>query len=400
MTRDPNGEQPRLGTVAAHAGNEVIPSLTRPLTSPIYQTAAYAYPDLAAVDAVYEGKAEGYIYGRYGVPNHTVLEHALAQLEDGAEAVATSSGMSAITGLLFSLLSSGDRIVVSDQVYAGTRNLLDQDLARFGVEVVYVDCLNLPAVQEALAEPTRALYVDTITNPTLMVHDLASLGGLARAAGALFIVDNTFATPYHCRPLDHGADLVVHSTTKFLAGHHDVTGGAVVEREDLVEATWRQAIRFGGIGGPFDAWLVLRGLKTLAVRMAQSSANALALAEAVRRHPALYHVGYPGLPEHPQHRVASHLLEHGFGSMLTLDLRGGRAAVEAMVERLELIAFAETLGGLTTTVVHPASTSHRGYSAAARQRLGITDGLIRFSIGIEDPADLIAEVTAALDAVL
>ncbi len=387
-------------TRIAHAGEESVESATSPLVAPIYQTAVYSYPDLETVDDVYERRRPGYIYGRYGLPNHTLLERALADLERAEAAVATASGMGAITSLLFTLLSAGDRVVASDQVYRGTRNLLDHDLARLGVEVSYVDARDLVAVREALARPANLLYVDAITNPTIRVHNLPALAALAHEVGALFVVDGTFTTPYHCRPLALGADVVVHSTTKFIAGHNDVSGGVVLGQRELIDDVRRQAVRFGAVGGPFDAWLVLRGLKTLAVRLWQSSENALTLARLLEQHPAVARVWYPGLPSHPEHELASMLLSHGYGSMLAVDVRGGRAAVERFVRQLELVAFAETLGGLGTTVVHPATTSHRSDWPDVREELGVGEGLLRFSVGIEDPADLAAEILRALDATL
>jgi cystathionine gamma-synthase len=384
-------------TRIAHAGEEAIQSFTEPLVAPIYQTTVYSYPGVSAVDDVYEGRQSGYIYSRYGMPNHRLLESALADLEGVESGVATASGMSAITALLFGLLSAGDRVVASGQVYGGTRNLFDRDVVRFGVEVSYVDALDLGQVQAALERPAKMLYVEGITNPTLNVLDLPALAEIARRADVLFVVDNTFATPIHCRPAEWGASVIIHSTTKFIGGHNDVAGGLVLGPSSVIETARAQAIRFGGIGGPFDAWLVLRGLKTLAVRLRQSSANALALAESIRDHPAVSRVRYPGLETHPHHLTARRMLSDGFGSMLSIDLAGGREAVDRVVGALRTIKFAETLGGLGTTVVHPATTSHRSVSAERRAELEIGDGLLRFSIGIEDPADLIDEVRAALD---
>lgn len=383
-------------TRMAHAGETPIESVTAPLVAPIYQTTVYSYPDIATVDDVYEERRSGYIYARYGMPNHRLLERALADLEGAEDAVATASGMSAITALLFSLLSAGDRIVASAQVYGGTRNLLDRDVSRFGIEVSYVDAHDLAAVRRALERPANLLYFEAITNPTILVHDIPALAAAAHAAGVPLAVDSTFATPVHCRPIAHGADVVIHSTTKFIGGHNDVSGGVVLGGSTVIERVRRQAIRFGGVGGPFDAWLVLRGLRTLAVRMRQSSANALALAEALRGHPLVERVRYPGLPEHPQHDLARRLLAGGFGSMLSVDLRGGRATVERVVRGLDFVAFAETLGGLGTTVVHPATTSHRSLTPEQHAAVDIDDGLLRFSVGIEDSSDLIAEVLRAL----
>jgi cystathionine gamma-synthase/methionine-gamma-lyase len=386
-------------TRCAHAGEERLDSVTEPLAPPIWQTAAYAYPDLETLDAVYDGRMRGFIYGRYGLPNHVQLERALADLEGAEDALATTSGMSAISALLFALLSPGDRVIVSDSVFRGTRNLLDHDLARFGVVVEYLDATDLAAVEARLRRPGRSariVYVDVLTNPTLLVHDVRSLADLAHEHGALLVVDSTFATPYHCRPLRLGADMVVHSTTKFIAGHHDVSGGAVLGRSALLEPVRRQAIRMGGVGGPFDAWLVLRGLRTLPLRMAQSSRNAQVLARWLAAHPAVERVSYPGLPEHPQHDLARRLLSNGFGSMLAFELKGGREAVGRLVDGLRSIRFAETLGGVTTTLVHPASTSHRTVDPALRTAQGIADGLLRLSVGIEAVDDLVRELERGL----
>mgnify|MGYP001028482050 CR=1 FL=1 len=386
-------------TRCAHAGQERLDSVTEPLAPPIWQTAAYAYPDFETVDAVYDGRARGFIYGRYGLPNHVQLERALADLEGAEAALVTASGMSAISALLFALLSPGDRIIVSELVFRGTRNLLDLDLARFGVGVEYVDATDLAAVEAHLRRPglaARMVYVDLLSNPTLLLHDVPSLADLAHQQGALLVVDTTFATPYHCRPLQFGADLVVHSTTKFVAGHHDVSGGAVLGRSALIEPVRRQAIRMGGIGGPFDAWLVLRGLRTLSLRMAQSSQNAQTLASWLAAHPAVERVHYPGLLDHPQHDLAGRLLSNGFGSMLAFELKGGRDAVGRLMDGLRLIRFAETLGGMTTTLVHPASTSHRSIDPALRVAQGITDGLLRLSVGTEAVHDLVHDLERGL----
>ena len=383
----------------AHAGETDIESLTDPLVAPIYQTTVYSYPDISAVDDVYEHREPGYIYSRYGMPNHRLLESAMAELEGTQAALATATGMSAISAAIFGTLSAGDRIVASNQVYGGTRNLLDQDVQRLGIEVTYVDARDPDQVRNALSEPTGMLYVEGITNPTINVLDLATLGEIARESGVYFVVDSTFATPIHATPVEYGADIVIHSTTKFIAGHNDVSGGIVLGSEEVLDPIRQVAIRFGGIGGPFDAWLVLRGLKTLALRMRQSSSNALKLAQAIQGHRAVELVRYPGLPNHPQHQIAKRMLRDGFGSMLSIDVRGGRPAVETVVKRLEMIRFVETLGGLGTTVVHPATTSHRSVDPEVKEQLEIGDGLLRFSIGIEEPEDLIDEVVSALDAV-
>jgi cystathionine gamma-synthase len=392
-------DTPKPASRIAHAGEQSTESLTDPLVTPIYQTTVYSYPDISAVDDVYEHREPGYIYSRYGMPNHRLLESAMAELEGTQTGLATATGMSAISAVIFGMLSAGDRIVASNQVYGGTRNLLDLDVQRLGIEVTYVDALDLDQVREALSEPAGMLYVEGITNPTINVLDLEALGEIAREADVLFVVDSTFATPIHATPFEYGADIVIHSTTKFIGGHNDVSGGMVLGSEELLDPVRQVSIRFGGIGGPFDAWLVLRGLKTLALRMRQSSSNALKLAEALQGHRAVSRVRYPGLASHPQHKIARRMLRGGFGSMLSIDLHGGRSAVETVIKRLEMIRFVETLGGLGTTVVHPATTSHRSVDQSVKEELEISDGLLRFSIGIEEPEDLIDEVVSALDAV-
>ena len=390
--------EPNPATLCVQAGLEPTPSVTEPLAPPIWPAAAFAYRDLETMEAILAGEQPGFVYARYGVPNHVQLERALAKLEGGEAAVVTASGMSAIAATLFALTSPGQRVVADIAVYRGTQLLLAHDLARFGVTVEFVDCDDLAAVERALASPTRLLWVDTLTNPTLRVRDLPRLAELARAAGALLVVDNTFATPIHCRPLAWGATLVVHSTTKLIGGHHDASGGVVIGPVDLVESIRRQVIRFGGRGGAFDAWLIQRGLVTLPLRAARSSASALDLATRLASHPAVRRVSYPGLADHPEHELARQLLAGGFGAVLAFELAGGEPAVRRFLRALRLVRFAETLGGTVTTVVHPATTSHRALAPGERHALGIADGLLRLSVGLEDPADLWRDLVQALAA--
>jgi len=390
--------EPNPATLCVQAGLEPTPSVTEPLAPPIWPAAAFAYPDLETMEAILAGEQPGFVYARYGAPNHVQLERALARLEGGEAAAVTASGMSAIAATLFALTAPGQRVVADIAVYRGTQLLLAHDLARFGVTVEFVDCDDLAAVERALASPTRLLWVDTLTNPTLRVRDLPRLARLVQAAGALLVVDNTFATPIHCRPLAWGATLVVHSTTKLIGGHHDASGGAVIGPTELVEPIRQQVIRFGGRGGAFDAWLIQRGLATLPLRAARSSASALALATRLASHPAVRHVSYPGLPDHPEHELARQLLTAGFGAVLAFELAGGEPAVRRFLRTLRLVRFAETLGGTVTTVVHPATTSHRALAPVERVALGIADGLLRLSVGLEDPADLWRDLGQALAA--
>ncbi len=392
----PNHEQTRV--VHAGADADAAGSLTRPVAPPIVQSAAWVYPDVATIDAVYERGAPAYIYGRYGVPNHRELERALAELEGAEAGVATTNGSSAIVAVLLALARAGSRVVAAHRVYGGTRGILNHEMARFGVETTWVDVADLDAVRAALAGGPRPalLWVDTIANPTMRASDLPALACLARDAGVPLVVDNTFATPLHCRPLEHGAGLVVHSATKFIAGHNDAAGGVVVGPAALVEPVRDVATRVGGVGAPFEAWLCLRGLRTLDVRLARSSATALALAEALEEHPTVRRVHYPGLASDPTHEVARRVLRGGFGSMLAVDL-GTAAAARAAVDRLRLAQFVETLGGVMTTVVHHPSTSYRELTDEQLAAIGVSPGLLRFSIGIEAAEDIIGDVVAAVD---
>lgn len=389
---------PSLETACIQAGYGMPATTTVPLAPPIWQTSAFAYPDLETMEAIAEGRERGYVYARYGLPNHSQLEEALAFLEGGEAAVVTASGMAAITAVLFALLTPGQRVLADRFVYRGTRLLLERDLARFGVEIAFVDCGDPEAVTRELTIPTRLLWVDTLTNPTLRLRNVPRLAALASAHGALLVVDNTFATPMHCRPLAWGAHLVVHSTTKLIGGHHDASGGVVVGSRQLIEPIRQQVVRFGARGGAFDAWLVLRGLATLPLRAARTSATAAIIARQLTTHPVVRSVTYPGLPGNPDHRLATRLLQDGAGAVLAFELVGGEPMVRRFIRHLRLIRFAETLGGTITTVVHPASTSHRSLSREERSALGISDGLLRLSVGLEYPDDLAADLLNALAA--
>jgi cystathionine beta-lyase/cystathionine gamma-synthase len=385
-----------------HAGEEIHrqPSLTWPLAPPIVQTTVYAYPDTAAIDAVHDGTRPGYIYSRYGLPNSAELEAAMCELEGGAAAVAMGSATGVITCLFVALTGTGQRVVVGHNTYGGTRAVLDYDLKRFGLTTTYVDLTDEDAVQAALTPaPTPALlYADTLSNPTLITNDIPRLGELAARAGVPLVVDNTFATPYHFQPLAHGATLVVHSATKFIGGHNDVTGGIAIGPADLIARLRAVGIRTGATGGPFESWLALRGLRTMEVRLQRSSANALALAEALVQHPLARRVHYPGLAGDPRNGVARRMLRNGFGSVLAVDFGTERVARQ-VVDRLQLIQIAETLGGLMTTVVLPKLNYYRSLDNEVLLQLGISPGLVRVSVGIEHAADLIADMFQSMQPV-
>ena len=376
-----------LATRAVHAGQEPEP-LAGAVTTPIFQTSTYVQAAL--------GKHKGHEYARVSNPTREALERNVAALEGGTHGHAFASGMAAIDSVL-TLLSAGDHVVCGENVYGGTHRLMEQVRSRHGLAFSYVDTRDVAAVERAVRPATKLLFVETPTNPMMRLADLAALGALAAARKLLFVVDNTFATPVFQRPFEFGADLVVHSTTKYLNGHSDMVGGMVVaRRDDLAEqlAFFQKSI--GAVPGPFDCWLVLRGTKTLTLRMRQHDANGRRIAEwlaADRRVPAVY---YPGLPSHPQHDLACRQMS-GFGGMLSFEA-GSLERARRVVERTRLFALAESLGGVESLIGHPATMTHAAVPRAMREAMGLTDGLVRLSVGIEDADDLIADLDRALAA--
>lgn len=387
---------PGPSTICAHAGSSDKPSATRPLGTPIYLTSAYAFPNMETIDEIYEGQAQGYLYGRYGSPNHAWLEEAVAALEGTEAAVATSSGMGAVTAVLGALAQAGDHVLVARDCYGGTFALLSREFRRLGVDVTFVDMTCLDAAKAGLQARTRLVWVETISNPTMKLADVEALAALAHARGALLVVDNTFATPYHCRPATLGADLVLHSVTKFIGGHHDLMAGIVAGGQDLIARVRSSCVAMGTNLSPFEAWLALRGLKTLALRVERSSANALALARFFAEHPCVERVCYPGLPGHPQRALADRLLARGFGPMVSFDV-GSEAAAFAVVNRLARAPLALTLGGVETSCSYPAKSSHRAVPEPERLAMGVTPGLVRVSTGIEEIEDILTDFRQALE---
>jgi cystathionine beta-lyase/cystathionine gamma-synthase len=397
----------RFATRAAR-GAGMPSSVSRPLAPAVHLANVYVFDDLDQVDAVWEGREPGYVYGRFGTPNHTVLEETLAALEGGEAALAVASGMAALTAFLLSGLRSGEHVVAGQDLYGATTGLLSEQAPRWGISVSFADATNASAVEAAITPSTRAIFVEALSNPLLRLADLPGLAALARHRGLALLVDSTFASPALLRPLEHGATAVHHSATKYLSGHGDVTAGMLIGSGALVEAARAQAVRVGLNLGPFDAWLTLRGVRTLALRMERHSANALALAQFLRRRSEVGQVHYPGLPDHPQHARARMLLPHGFGGMLAFDLAGGASAVHRLFSALAggrgaprhepLIPFAPSFGDVTTTWTYPARTSHRPLSDDQRAKLGIGPGLVRLSVGIEDVEDLKESLDLALRA--
>jgi len=378
----------RFSTICLHAGQEPDPS-TGAIITPIYQTSTYVQDEL--------GKHKGYEYARTQNPTRMALERNVAAIESGKAAFAFASGMAAI-GAIATMLKAGDHVIVSDNTYGGTFRLFDKVLTRYQLTFSYVDTSRLDLVERTISPATRMLFVETPTNPIMTLTDLAAAAELAHRRGLRLVVDNTFASPYLQRPIEFGADLVTHSTTKYLNGHSDSVGGIViVTRDDDLE--WLKFVQNaeGAILGPFDSWLVLRGTKTLPVRMMQHNANGLALAEFLAAHKQVHRLFYPGLPSHPQYEHARRQMR-GFGGMLAFDL-GSLEAARRLLNGVRLHALAESLGGVETLISHPATMTHASVPADRRAALGITDGLVRISAGIEDVEDLKEDLAQALDRV-
>ncbi len=377
----------KIGTTCVHAGYEPDAE-TGAVNVPIYATSTYAYRKF--------GEHRGWEYSRTGNPTRSALERAMAELEGGADAVAFASGLAAIDAVT-DLFEPGDHMVVADNLYGGTYRLFTTTTMRHGLEVSFVDSADPAAFAAACTDRTRMVFVETPSNPLMHVVDLAAVGATAREHGALMVVDNTFLTPVLQRPFQFGADLVVHSTTKYLNGHSDGVGGVVVAREaEFGQRLHTVQNNVGAILGPFDAYLVLRGLKTLAVRMGVHEANARNLAGFLLSRREISRVLYPGLANHPQHALARRQ-QSGFGGMISFDL-GSIEKAAAFCNSVEIFTLAESLGGVESLVCHPATMTHASVPAEERQRLGIGDGMIRLSVGIEDAADLEDDLSRALDA--
>ena len=383
-----------FSTRAIHGGK--IPDANKSAVAPIYQTATFRYDTVEEGARLGAETGPGYFYTRWGNPTTDLFEQKMALLEGGEAALATSSGMAAISTAVLSLLRAGDHVVAPKAVYQATFGLFDSVLPGYGVEATFLDDPDVGAYERALRPNTRLLYIETPNNPLLGVIDIAGVVALARARGARTIADNTFATPYNQTPLALGVDLVCHSATKYLGGHHDVTAGVIVGSRDLIRGCVKTMRIFGGVVDPFAAYLLIRGLMTLGLRMERHNASALALARHLADHPKVARVHYPGLPGHPRHAVAARQMTRGFGGMLSLEVRGDVAVGARCVEALRVAKLAVSLGGVSTLVTHPASTTSVNMPREVRLAAGIADGLIRVSVGVEDLADLIADVDQAL----
>ena len=386
-----------LGTTAIHAGT--LKNLYGTLAMPIYQTSTFIFDSAEQGGRRFALEEAGYIYTRLGNPTTTVLEDKIAALEEGEAAVATSSGMGAISSTLWTVLKAGDHVVTDRTLYGCTFALMCHGLTRFGIEVSFVDTSNLDEVKNAMKENTRVVYLETPANPNLKIVDLEALSKLAHTnPNTLVIVDNTFATPYMQKPLKLGADIVVHSVTKYINGHGDVIAGLVITNKELADQ-----IRFvglkdmtGAVLGPQDAYYIIRGMKTFEIRMERHCKNAKKVVEFLNKHPKIERVYYPGLETHPGHEIAKKQMKD-FGAMISFELKGGFEAGKTLLNSLTLCSLAVSLGDTETLIQHPASMTHSPYTKEEREAAGITDGLVRLSVGLENVEDIIADLKQGLE---
>jgi len=388
----------KKSTKAIHAGTP-HQSQYGEVSVPIYQTSTFSFPNAEEGADRFSGKKEGYIYTRMGNPTVNALEENVAALENGYKGLATATGMAAITTVFMSLLEKGMHVVSSDCVYGPTRVVLETTLARFGVESTFVDTTDLSQIRNTVRPETRVIFLETPANPTMKISDIKGVAAIARLQGAYLVVDNTFASPFLQRPLEHGADIVVHSLTKFINGHSDVVGGMIVASGEPLFRKIRPVLnQLGGTMDPHQAWLILRGVRTLGLRVERSQENAMKLAQFLGDHPMVTWINYPGLPDHPQHALAREQMD-GFGSMIAFGVKGGLAGGRIVMNNVHLFTLAVSLGGVESLIEHPASMTHASVPKHDRERAGILDELVRLSVGCEDVEDLRDDLDQALNAI-
>jgi methionine-gamma-lyase len=393
-----------LMTRLTHGGGvemakKIAESVSVPKVLPIYMSSVFSFDDVPSLDGIYDGSRQGYVYSRMANPSYDALHEVLAQAEGCEGAVSFGSGMAAIVASFLANLSAGDHVVASPVLYGGVYDYLKNEAPRFGIETDFADFEN-GGLKKAMKPNTKVVYTETITNPLMEVADLRKAADIAHEGGAKFIVDNTFATPAVCRPLEFGADVVVYSATKYLGGHSDLLSGAVLCGGDDLARVRRIASLYGGVPSPFDAWLLTRSLRTLELRVARHSENAMKLAEYLEKHPKVEKVYYPGLPSSPSHAAAARQFDNGwFGGMLSADIAGGEAGASRFIAACETVKFVPSLAGVTTSLSYPAKTSHRAYSREEMDRCGISMGQLRFSTGLERIEDVIEEMDKAFESV-
>jgi len=387
-----------FNTRSVHAGSRPDP-LFGAVSVPIYQSSTFAFESVSQGAARFAGTEEGYIYTRLGNPTIGALEEAVAEIEGGFGGIATSSGMAAVTNVFFTYLSAGAHMIGTEALYGPSRMVVEKHFSRFGVLFDFVNTSDLDAVRAAVRPETKMIYIETPANPTIRLTDIEGCAAIAKEQGCLLVVDNTFATPVLQRPLEHGADIVVHSMTKFLNGHADVVAGMIVAS---TKEQWKEMrgvlAHHGGCIDPHQAWLVHRGFKTLALRVHKAQENAMAVAGLLKEHPAVEWVRYPGADDHPQRDLVKKQMD-GPGALLCFGVRGGGEGGRIVMEKVRLATLAVSLGGVETLIQHPASMTHAGIPPEEREAAGITDNLVRLSVGCEDTEDLLADLRAALDAI-
>ena len=389
-----NRSKGNIHTDLVHAADAHNPSSG--VASPIYQSATFSFDQPEEIAAAMAAEAHPLFYGRYATPNTKQVEATLARLEEAEAALAVGSGMAAISLVLLTFLGQGDHMIAQRTLYPTTSKLVEKKLPTFGIEVTIVDQRDLAQFEAAIRPNTRLIYVESPANPTLDLTDLAAVADLAKTHGLITVADNTFATPYNQRPLTLGFDLVLHSATKYLGGHSDIVAGVAAGDTKRIGELWKNHVMLGAVLHPFEAWLLQRGLRTFAMRMARHNENAMAVSQFLDRHPAIRQVYYPGLPGHQQYELAQEQMPGGFGGMVCFDLAGGREAGYRLLQRLELIALAVSLGGVHSLITHPASTISIIQSESEIAASGVRPGLVRLSVGVEDIGDIIDDLRQAL----
>jgi methionine-gamma-lyase len=389
----------RRSTKAIHAGG-LEHSIYGEISVPIFQSSTFIFPSAADGAARFAGEQSGYIYSRLNNPTVNALEDNVAALESGFAGVGTATGMAAVSSVFIAFLGQGDHIVATNCLYGSTRVILEHELARFGVKSTFVDSSDVSNIQRAMCPETKMIFIETPMNPSMKITDLRATAEIARRHGALFVVDNTFASPYLQRPIELGADIVVHSLTKFINGHSDVIGGMIVTKtEDQHKRLKKITSNFGGTMDPHQAWLILRGVRTLSLRVEKAQENAMKLAEFLKSHPKVIWVSYPGLPEHPQHEIAKKQMD-GFGSMMSFGVKNGLQGGITVMNNVRLITLAVSLGGVESLIEHPASMTHASIPREEREEAGILVELVRFSVGCEDFEDIRDDLDQALSKIV
>jgi len=384
-----------FSTEAVHAGEKRDPT-TGAVVAPIYETSVFAFSSTKELIEVMSEKAEGYIYTRYGNPTVRTVERKMAELEGAEDVAVFSSGMAAIATTILTLVSSGDHVVSTRDLYGGTLEFFKNILPKFGVEVTLVEATDFEEMKSAIRKNTKVIYAETPTNPTLKLVDVSKIAKLGKKNEITVVVDSTFASPYNLKPIQFGVDIVVHSATKYLGGHNDVTAGVVGGSESFVQKLKEMRKYLGGTLDPFAAWLLLRGLKTLGLRVERHNSNGMRVARYLEKHPKVRRVYYPGLPSHPQHSIAKRQMK-GFGGVVSFEVDGDFETTMRFVDNLKLCFLAASLGGAETLATQPVTCSHYFVSAEDRKKAGITDQLVRLALGIEDPEDIIADLEHAFN---